>query len=249
MTARERKVLAGGGVIAAALLALLLKPAAAPPPAAAPIALLVPTPVAPPASAPVAELPEAPPEPEATLQPDLSGLVLHGVNHGAAVIAVNGRQRLIREGRPVAPGISLAQIGAAHVMLETAAGPVRLGFSDTAGAIGPPAPTPAPSAARPASASAAGAQAVVAHRLALAPVRRDGRIAGFAVRSTERMPILAAAGLRPGDVLLSVNGQDFTSEERVMELGTDLANAVTADFEFLRDGQRMRRSLAVNPRR
>jgi general secretion pathway protein C len=85
-------------------------------------------------------------------------------------------------------------------------------------------------------------------RTALAPRRSGGRVTGFTIRPGANIPILARAGMQPGDVLVAVNGQAFESEEKVLELASEIAGSYTADFEFERGGQRMRRSIEINKR-
>ena len=53
------------------------------------------------------------------------------------------------------------------------------------------------------------------------------------------MPALERAGLRPGDLILSVNGSRF-DEERMLELAWEMANASRTEFEIERGGRRMR---------
>jgi type II secretory pathway component PulC len=60
-------------------------------------------------------------------------------------------------------------------------------------------------------------------RLALSPLREKGRLVGWRLSSLAGLPALARAGLKPGDVLLSANGAELISEEKVMELPQELA--------------------------
>jgi general secretion pathway protein C len=85
----------------------------------------------------------------------------------------------------------------------------------------------------------------VDYRLGLQPVRSEGRINGFAIRPDAVLPQLQQAGLRPGDVILAVNGQAFQSEEKVLELSNEIATSRTSEFEFIRQGKMMRASLTV----
>ena len=62
------------------------------------------------------------------------------------------------------------------------------------------------------------------YRLGLAPRRAGGRVTGFTVRSNVEMPALARAGIRPGDVIVGVNGSVF-DEERMQELAWQIANS------------------------
>jgi general secretion pathway protein C len=158
------------------------------------------------------------------------------------------RQRIFRVGRAIMPGLGLEEIGQHHAVLASASGPLRLalGKSEEEGT----AETPARAVIHNASFDRSGdehRQAMLDHRLGLEPRRQQGRITGFAVRQGARLPVLERAGLRPGDVLVSVNGQAFDSEEKVLELSLEMAGSRIAEFEFERDGRRMKASLQINP--
>ena len=53
------------------------------------------------------------------------------------------------------------------------------------------------------------------------------------------MPALERAGLRPGDVIVGVNGSEF-DEERMLELAWQIANSGRTEFEVERGGRRIR---------
>ena len=57
----------------------------------------------------------------------------------------------------------------------------------------------------------------------MSPLRVEGRLAGWRLDSLAGLPALARAGLKPGDVLLSANGAELISEEKIMELPQELA--------------------------
>lgn len=178
--------------------------------------------------------------------PDLGTLRLHGLTATGAIIASTRGQRLVALGREVIPGVTLHEVRQHHAVLATAAGRFELGFLG-APQTAPTAPTAASASRSPAPAFARRTE-VLQYRLGLAPLRADGRISGFALRPGAEMPLLHRAGLQAGDVLVGVNGQTFDSEEKVMELAREIAGSYTAEFEFERNGRRMRASLPVNPR-
>ena len=99
---------------------------------------------------------------------------------------------------------------------------------------------------RPTSAGApgsgAGAAAVdrsgVVNAIGLQPRRVDGRVNGFVLIPRGNASGLAAAGLRPGDLILTVNGLEVTVENQP-ELLQDLRLAPQAVIGFERDGQPM----------
>lgn len=200
------------------------------------------------ATAPPPEAPRAGEQPPSPPAANADGLRLHGITATGAIIGYqSGVQRLVRLGRDVLPGLALQELRQHHVLLASSAGPIELGFSGPARAPQAPADAAA-AAAPPASAGEARRDEILNYRFGLAARRSDGRITGFAIRPNADLPVLRNAGLRPGDVLVAVNGQSFDSQEKVQELAAEIAGSFTAEFEFERAGQRMRRSLEVNPR-
>jgi type II secretory pathway component PulC len=97
----------------------------------------------------------------------------------------------------------------------------------------------------PAAGAATQGDDTLRYRLGLEARRVGARTAGFTVRPGVSMPALERAGLRPGDVILSVNGSGF-DEERMLELEWELANTPRTEFEVERSGRRIRLSLDRN---
>lgn len=186
---------------------------------------------------PAAALPTAP------TAPSSAGLRLHGVLGRHAIISgPQGGQRLVPIGREAAPGLVLREIGLHWVTLAWSSGTVELTLDGRE-------PNAAPAAtAAVAPPRATQREETLPYRLGLAPRREEGRITGFILRREADLPLLRRAGLRPGDVLVSVNGMSFDSEEKVLELPGEIAGSYTAEFEFERAGRRLRASLPINPR-
>lgn len=251
LTARERRFIAAGALALLIFLAYLLRPSAdgedvelaEAPPTAQPA--FVPPPVAsvPPAPAPPA-LPQADSSAAAGLM--LRGVMGGGARGGAAIIGFpDGTQRVVRVGREFLPGMTLRGIGVNYAVASSGSGMLRMELNRigaTAVAQSAPPGTGASATPRP------GAQEALQYRLGLAPQKVNGRIQGFAIRPEARLPMLERAGLRPGDVLVSINGQAVESEEKVLELPQEIAGAYTAEFEFIRGGKRMKTAMEVNKR-
>lgn len=190
----------GGGLALSAGLVWLLRGGgedpipAQPPSPPAPVAATAPPPVAAAASAP-ADL-------------ALAGLRA-GPDGGMAIVVANGKQYLLRPGRSLPGGVKLLRVEPGRAVLAGPSGEMNLAFADAAPAkAGPSAvpggdPTP--------------------WRLAFSPLRVEGRLAGWRLDSLAGLPALARAGLKPGDVLLSANGAELISEEKIMELPQELA--------------------------
>lgn len=137
LSARERRLIFVGAVaVLLFLLYLMLRGAgsevesgvelaAAPPAGPAPGAAPVPAAPAMPAPTPAAPAPVAPIVSPASLM--LYGVIGGGTDGGAAIVGVQGgKQRLVRIGRPAAPGATLKEIGSDFAVLATASGDVGL---------------------------------------------------------------------------------------------------------------------------
>jgi general secretion pathway protein C len=243
-----------GGLALAALLVWILRgddmvpaadlPAPAPAPAPAPTA---PASIAPPPAAAPPAL-AAPPPPASV---DLSAIQLRGIVNrpagASAMLEIAGsRQRLVRVGSLVMPGVEVTAIGADEVTLM-AGGDARVLRFDAAPAS---APGPAVAEAPPAAAADARIAQLAATsadwRIGLAAERRDGRIIGYRVVDSARLPLLRRAGLQAGDVVTAINGTGLTSEEKVIELPAEIAGAYTVELSFLRGGSARSASVPVN---
>ncbi|HMG46503.1 MAG TPA: hypothetical protein VK614_03485 [Allosphingosinicella sp.] len=223
LSPRDRRALSGGGLVIAALLAYLLWPKAESRPAPALQVQAPPPPpivIAPPPAAPAV---------------DVSQLRLFGVMASGAVIGMaDGSQRFVPVGREIIPGATLLRVELHHAVLATAAGEVRLGFDGVAPA------TPA------APVEPARNDETLRYRLGLAPRTAGGRINGFTLRPGADLPALARAGIRPGDVILRVNGAQL-DEERREELAWQIANSGHVEFEIERAGRPLRLTLQSRP--
>lgn len=165
-------------------------------------------------------------------EPPAISLTLHGVrgsmfgDGGAAIIAgPDGKQAPYRVGEAIAPGVVLRAIGRDHAVVSRNGASVRLAF----GAPAPvPAATPAPSA--PALGGPAPGPPPAA---AVAPAAPQG----FAVPASGfGAAALGQAGLRPGDVILSVNGQPLNDADAQARLAQALAEGGEAEVRYLRNG-------------
>lgn len=222
-------LLAGtAGLLLAAGLPALLPSTAPPMPETSGIdrapAQTPPPPASPPAAAPVSA--------------DISGLTLRGVMGGASTGAAivefpGGRQARFPVGREIVPGVSLKAIEPQSALLSSQDGDRRLTLpgADLAGlaAAAPTKETAAPDIARQ----------TIAFRTSLAPhKRKDGKIIGFAIRPDADLPILAKAGLKPGDVVIAINGRAFATEAEVDKLANEIRISPTVVLEYERNGRR-----------
>jgi type II secretory pathway component PulC len=229
---RSSPLIVGGGAALAVLLLLVIfgRDSDDPPPADPPAPQ--------PASPSVAPLAVAPPSAAPAASPE--ALRLYGVAGAGAIIGVpDGGQRLFPIGRDVLPGLTLVSVGVDHAMLRSSAGTYRLGFDGVT--AGQAAPAAAPS--RPQGIEAAVRDETLRYRHGLAPVAEGGRVTGHVVRAGTPMPALERAGIRPGDVILRVNGSQLNEEQRE-ELAWTLVHSSEVRFEIVRAGQPMSLTLA-----
>ena len=172
----------------------------------------------------------------------LFGLRSDGAGGGSAIIGLaDGRQVSVAVGETVEPGLTLQTVGPDHVVLARGGSLSRLIFTDLpVGAAPPPPPPPGPQTVTPAPAPVAVGRAVDPARLmaeaSLRPRMQGLRLNGFAIGDGVDASVLDAAGLRPGDVILAVNGVKLDNPARIAALRGQLANAASAEIRFERDG-------------
>lgn len=180
----------------------------------------------------------------------LYGVRAGGPDGGSAIIGLaDGRQVSFGVGEEVEPGLVLQSVQPDHVILARGGSVSRLVFTEIPpGAPQPPAPAPTPQvvtptaapAAPPAASSGATPAAVDPRRLiaqaGLRPRMKGMGLNGFTVIPTGDGAALRAAGLRAGDVILSVDGVELNSPQAVAGLRDRLAGAQNAQIRFERDG-------------
>nr|WP_313632209.1 type II secretion system protein N [Brevundimonas naejangsanensis] len=185
---------------------------------------------------------------EQTAPSDGGGLTLFGVRAdgaggGSAIIGLaDGRQVSVGAGEELEPGLKLTSVAPDHVMLSRGGAPFRLDFPDMISGAAPAAPEAAaqPAAPSPETASAEGAvvdpQRLIA-QAGLRPRIKGLGVNGLTVSASGDGGELRNAGLRSGDVILSVNGTALNSPQALVALRGQLADAPSAQIQFERDGQ------------
>lgn len=176
----------------------------------------------------------------------LFGVRADGAGGGSAIIGLSdGRQVSVGAGEELEAGLTLTSVAPDHVMLSRGGAPFRLDFPDIAPGVAPVAPVAPVAAAQPAvtapqSASAEGVvvdpQRLIA-QAGLRPRIQGLGIKGLTVSASGDGGELRNAGLRSGDVILSVNGAALNSPQALAALRGQLADAPSAQIQFERDGQ------------
>lgn len=170
----------------------------------------------------------------------LFGVRADGAGGGSAIIGLSdGRQVSVGAGEDLEAGLTLTSVAPDHVMLSRGGAPFRLDFPDMAsGVVAVAAAQPAVTAPEPASAEGVvvDPQRLIA-QAGLRPRVQGLGINGLTVSASGDGGELRNAGLRSGDVILSVNGTALNSPQALAALRGQLADAPSAQIQFERDGQ------------
>jgi len=243
-SAREWILAVGGGLALSTGIVALLRPSA--PAGVETTAATAAAPTAPPQSPPPASADVQAP-PASSPAADISGLILRGVMGaaatGSAIIEFpGGRQARFPVGREVVPGVVLKAIEPQSALLSSNGSDVRLALpgADVASLA------PAAAAKDMATSTADPLKQTIEFRAGLqARKRRDGRITGFVIQPDSNMPAFAKAGLKPGDVVVTVNGRAFASEAEVDKLANEIKISRTVVFGYERNGKISEARLSV----
>src|SRR5690606_26800531 len=181
----------------------------------------------------------------------LFGVRADGAGGGSAIIGLaDGRQLSVGAGEEVEPGLILKSVEADHVVLARGDSLSRLMFTELPMGAATPPPPPAeqqvvtpegPTSSGPTLQGEGGPGPVVdpARLMAQAGLRPRMQglgVNGFTVSGAGDGTALAAAGLKSGDVTLSVNGQAPDRPNRIAGLRAQLANRTSAEIRFERNG-------------
>lgn len=178
------------------------------------------------------------------------GLTLYGVNlneatgGGSAIIAgEDGIQSSYAVGDEIVPGVKLAGVAFDHVLLDRSGARETL-FLDQSGdapvavpTTPLPAPTPEVGSARAANGTTASGEmspAALKAGIGFAPRSEGGRVTGLSVQPQGDGSVFRAAGLRPGDVIRSINGRPIASTADAAALVGQLAPGARVSLEVER---------------
>lgn len=164
---------------------------------------------------------------------------------GSAIVATaDGRQIAVRVGEEVSPGLKLHGIQADGAVFQRGAALLELKFPAAAnGAVSvlrPAEPTP-PLSSAPAAANAGQVYQVDPRsfftQVRLTPLRDGERLVGYKVGPESSQQPLSNAGLRRGDVLLSVNGVSLSTAAALQAAANSLAGRSEAVITYERQGK------------
>lgn len=172
---------------------------------------------------------------------------LFGVRIGessSAILGRDGHQRAYAVGDQIAPALTLDAVFSDHVVLLAGNGRHRIELPAEPVFSGPPATTrvaPTLPVGKPDRPEQVAATDTIGPRQLLAQAglrarRENGEVTGYSLVPRGDGSLLRRAGLRPGDVLLSVNGRPL-DPARLSELKQELQSQPRATLTFERDGK------------
>jgi general secretion pathway protein C len=185
----------------------------------------------------------------------LFGVRSDGVGGGSAIIGLpDGRQVSVGVGEEVEPGLTLKAVGPDFVTLARGQSLSRLEFAEApVGAAAPPPPPATPQVVAPPAAAPASSQGAVVDpqrlmaQASLRPRIQGLGVNGFTVSSAGNASELRSAGLRAGDVILSVNGVALNSPQAIGALRGQLASAPSAEIQYERAGETRTTTIRTRP--
>jgi len=174
---------------------------------------------------------------------------------GSAILGLpDGTQLSVGVGEEIQPGLVLRAVAPDHVTVARGSSVSRIDFGDVpvgAASVPPPPATPqivarpGPAASRPETAVVDPARLMA--EAGLRPRMQGLSVNGFTVTARGESAQLQAAGLRAGDVILSVNGIPLDGPPAINRLRTDLAEAPEAVIRFERDGAPQTTTVRTRP--
>ena len=69
------------------------------------------------------------------------------------------------------------------------------------------------------------------------PYETDGQMEGLRITGLEKVPIAGNLGLKNGDIIRSVNGQQLTSKKKALQVFMKARTKPTMSVELLREGK------------
>ncbi|WP_342039333.1 type II secretion system protein N [Allosphingosinicella indica] len=161
---------------------------------------------------------------------------------GSAIVALpDGTQRSFAVGEEIMPGVKLSAVGFDSITIDRAGTPEQLFLDQSTPATDATPPAPAPTAASTTQIFATPEPAPpppspAANQIQYQPRLEGGKVTGVTVNPQGNGEAFRAAGLQPGDVIVSVNGQRVTGAEQARALANQVRDSQVS-VEVERGGQ------------
>jgi general secretion pathway protein C len=146
-----------------------------------------------------------------------------GSGSGSAIIATpDGMQASFAPGDEILPGVALKSVAFDHVVIDRGGSEERL-FLDQSGAV--PLVNPDASGSAPVATMAGGDLTAerVRREISFSPRSEGGRVTGILVSPSGNGEAFQAAGFRPGDVIVQVNGRPVSSSSDFQALTSQIS--------------------------
>jgi len=203
--------------------------------------------------APAKPKPKAEPKPPQKLAPPvqakLVGVILG--SHPAAVIALQGKERVFFVGDEVAPGVRLARVAAREAWLDRGGVMQHLKLARAQALPAPPSPPLQANGARSGRVQKARVmpRRWVQRRLRdlprlltqarVVPHFKNGKADGFLITNIVPGSIYEQIGLQNGDIIKRVNGEAITTPQQAMAMYQALQTATEIELTIERAGQEL----------
>jgi general secretion pathway protein C len=178
-------------------------------------------------------------------------LILYGtrvdpvMGRGSAIIGgPGGAQASFAVGEEVRPGVILQAVDIDNVTLARGGAAEQLVLNQSQGGA-PVTPAPSPPASASDSADAPIDPTGLVAQTGLTPRIKDDGITGYVLQPQGDGDMFNRAGLRAGDVLVSVNGMRMTSPQSVAAIVERMGQSSQAVFEVERGGKPVTLSVGV----
>lgn len=184
-------------------------------------------------------------------------LTLYGIRvdeasgRGSAIVAgPDGIQKSIGVGEEVLPGVTLKAVAFDHITINRGGRPEDLFLTqdNAPAAASAPGGQPAPAIVAPGASSAPAIQAgQLRNEIGFIPRIDGGRMTGLVVRPQGSGALFRAAGLREGDVVVSIGGRPVSGPQDVDRVTADFAKGGNIPITVERGTETLPLAITVAP--
>lgn len=163
--------------------------------------------------------------------------VNEGAGSGSAIIATpDGMQASFAPGEEILPGVLLKSVAFDHVVLDRGGSAETL-YLDQSASVPTAALTSDAHASGPASGGGELTPADVRREISFSPRSEGARVTGVAVSPSGAGEAFQAAGFRPGDIIVQVNGRPISSATDLQSLMAQLVPGSRLSLQVERGGK------------